>query len=344
MLIYVPLPTWPLWLAHFAATETCLIACVTGALAFSLASTPTERGLAVIGIAAGLLPALWVAPLYLREGVRFSPLSWLGWEHAAAVDIRRDVEVAPGLLADIYGGVGGSPRPAIVIVHGGSWRAGDKGDAPHVSIALASAGYVVFDIRYRLAPEYPFPAGLSDVKCAVGGIRENAAAFGVDGGRIALLGRSAGANLALVAAYSGEFAKSCAGDTSVAAVISIYGPTDLAWSHDHPFVPDVVDGTAAIEVYLGGAPTEKEEQYRQASPQSWLDAPVPPTLLIHGTGERCVRPENMEKLASALLLRGISPRVLRIPLADHGFDIRRGGLGEQLSRSVILDFLAQHLQ
>jgi acetyl esterase/lipase len=75
----------------------------------------------------------------------------------------------------------------------------------------------------------------------------------------------------------------------------------------------------------------------------WLDHPVPPTLLIHGTAERCVRPLNAERLRDALVAQGQTVETLLVPFADHGFDVRPGGFGDQLSRARILKFLATYL-
>jgi acetyl esterase/lipase len=347
-LIYLPLPTWALWMAHFAALEGCLIGAITGLGALALGKDPYTQGLAILGVIAALLPALAVIPAYLREGQRFSPIAWVIGGPRQQVAVRREVALSPGLVADVYPAPGPGPHPFVMVVHGGSWRSGDKGDVPHVSHSLAIAGYTVLDVRYRLAPQHPFPAAVEDVKCLLGQAQSRAAELGIDPARGALLGRSAGGQIALLAAYSdSSLPPSCAAPDPapppLRAVISIYGPTDLAWGHDNPFVPDVVDGTRAVELYLGGPPTAAPEAYRLATPQSWAHRPVPPTLLLHGTGERCVRPDNAGRLHDALERHGHRPRTVFIPFADHGFDVRPGGLGEQLARGVLLDFLRENL-
>ena len=74
----------------------------------------------------------------------------------------------PWLTADVFHAPGPPPHPFVVVVHGGSWRRGDKGELPHVSRRLAAAGYTVVDVRYALAPAEPFPRGIADVKCLLG--------------------------------------------------------------------------------------------------------------------------------------------------------------------------------
>lgn len=346
VLIYVPLPTWALWMLHFAAVEACLLGAATGLGALALGrGQPVVQALAVVGVVAALVPLLAVMPLYRREARSFSLLSWLTGRTVPAVAVERDLDLAPGLRADLYRAPGAGPHPFVMVVHGGSWRSGDKGDAAHVSHALAQAGISVVDVSYRLAPAHRFPAAVEDVRCLLGRVRTRAAEFGLDPARAGLLGRSAGGEIALVAAYAdGSLAPSCAVPFEpVRAVVSVYGPTDLAWGHAHPFVPDVVHGTDALETYLGGTPQTAPEAYRLASPAHWIGDASPPTLLVHGLGERCVRHDHAEKLARALRARGRSARTLLIPFADHGFDVRPGGVGEQLARQAIIAFLREHL-
>ena len=346
-LMYLPPLSWGLWKLHFAALEVSLLAALLGGAALALGrGQPWVQGLSCVAMLGGLLPALAAWPVYAREGIAFSPVAWLTGGSTTEVEITRDIQLAQGISADLYRARGEAPHPFVVVVHGGSWRSGDKGEVTHTSNALAAAGYTVIDVRYPLASEAAFPAAIAGVKCAYAQVQLRAAELGIDPSRGALLGRSAGGQIALTAAYAGAGIPSACGTQTdpPRAVIALYAPTDLAWDHANPFVPDVVDGTAALEFYLGGTPQAAPDAYRQGTPMSWLDHPVPPTLLIHGTAERCVRPLNAERLRDALLARGQVVETLLVPFADHGFDVRPGGIGDQLSRAVILKFLAERLQ
>jgi acetyl esterase/lipase len=344
-------PTFVLWTAHLAALELSLLVSAAAALALLLTmglSTPgatIARLIAVPALVVGLIPALVVVPLYRTEHAPFSPLAYLPGPRPEPPS-RRDVILEPSrpdLAVDIDLPPGTGPHPFVVVVHSGAWRSGDKGEVRHVSRALAGAGYVVADVRYRLAPANPFPASVADVKCLLGRLRERAAEFAVDPRRGALLGRSAGGEVALVAAYSAgdpRLPPACAvEDLPVSAVVSVYGPTDLNWGYAHVIRPDVVQGTRVLELYLGGPPSSAPEAYRLASPITWVDRPLPRTLLIHGTGDRLVSVENPRRLARALRDAGRAVEVLEIPLADHGFDHHAGGLGDQLAQHAILRFL-----
>ena len=116
---------------------------------------------------------------------------------------------------------------------------------------LAETGYTVFDIDYRLADaSVHFPAQIDDVATAVNWIKAHSVELKVDPQRIALLGRSAGAQMALAAAYRADLA----GQPLTKCVVSFYGPTDLAWDYANPVQPDVINARSVLSNYLGGCP------------------------------------------------------------------------------------------
>jgi len=100
---------------------------------------------------------------------------------------------------------GEQTRPALVIVHGGGWNAGDKRDRPYRSMLLdyALKGYVTISVNYRLTREAPLPACIEDVKCAVRWLKAHAKEYRVDTSRIAAYGHSAGAHLVLMLGLAG---------------------------------------------------------------------------------------------------------------------------------------------
>ena len=344
-------PTFPSWVAHLVALEFSLALSAAAALALVVSAGAHTRAadvtriVAVPALVVGLIPALVAIPSYRAEQAPFSLAAYLPG-HRPDPPARRDVildPARPDLAVDVDLPSGAGPHPFVIVVHGGAWRSGDKGEMRHVSLALARAGHVVVDVRYRLAPAHPFPASVADVKCLLGRLRERAGEFGIDPRRGALLGRSAGGQVALVAAYSAGDSRlppACAvDDAPVSAAVSIYGPTDLAWGYANPVRPDVVQGPHVLELYLGGPPSAVPDAYRLASPIAWVDRPLPRTLLVHGTGDRLVSVENARRLARALRESGRPVEVLEIPLADHGFDAHAGGLADQLAQHAIVRFL-----
>ena len=132
-------------------------------------------------------------------------------------------------------------------------------------------------------------------------------------------------------------------DDPVRAVAALYAPADLAWGHDNPMVPDIIRGTESIELYLGGAPAQAAEAYRLATPMSWTDRALPPTLLVHGAGDQPVSPVHSRRLAEALRRAGRDVTHLEVPMGEHGMDARPGGVSEQLTRRAVVDFLGARL-
>ena len=164
---------------------------------------------------------------------------------------------------------------------------------------------------------------------ALAWLRANAAALGIEPTRIALLGRSAGGHLALLAAYMAQT------DDPPAAVIAFYAPTDLLLlklaRHE--------DVRLGVHALVGMDP----DGYRRASPLSYVSSTVPPTLLIHGTWDDAVLPEHSRRLARELTRHGAEVTVLEVPFARHAFDVVANGLPTLLAHQAIYAFLEREL-
>lgn len=377
---YTPPLSFAWWVPRLVGRELALlIALLALAAAILLARTIGKRTwrIGLVALAGSLslvgsLPFSRTLPLFGRHGVYFSLSEYvLGVGVPPGIREDHDVVLAsdrPELVADVYrpAQAPATPSPGVVVIHGGSFQFGDKGDAPQVSRALAAAGFAVFDLRYRLAPKHPFPAAVQDVLCALGRLAEPAARerFAVDGRRLAVLGRSAGGTLALNAAYAAaaqaavpvgqaqlpSLRAGCAVvDVAPRAVVAIYPWTDLRAVHDQPPRPDTITSRESMRAYLGGSPEQLAGPYAHASPifyASRADLPrgvLPPTLLVHGQGDSMVLPEQSDRLFDALTRSGHTPKLLSIPGAEHGFDQRPGGTAEQLERALVLRFLQQTL-
>jgi acetyl esterase/lipase len=240
----------------------------------------------------------------------------------------------------------GTPAPAVIVLHGGGWSSGDKGETPVQSERLAAQGYAVFDVQYRLAPQPNWKTAVGDVKCAIGWVKQHAKEAGVeiDPARVTLLGRSAGGHLALLAAYAADdplFPASCpAGDTRVESVISFYGPTDMVWGYEHPTNPNVFPSSQRLRGFLGGPPTSAPEAYEASTIANHVTARSPRTLLIHGNQDQFVSPAHVQFLAPRLQAAGVAHDVLIVPYGQHGFDYVVGGLSNQIAEAAVLRFLA----
>lgn len=357
VVMYAPMPVFPLWMARLICKETALVWTVLALVAAVLIPTRGRRVTALICALLASLPLLLPLRTMRQAGVPFSLAQYATGVSAPDVRVERDVQVAPDradLLADVYRAPQPGLRPFVVVIHGGSWRHGDKGEVPLVSRQIAAAGVTAIDVRYRLAPDYPFPAAPGDVLCLL----LQAERLGVDPTRGALLGRSAGGHLALLAGYvqaapadqAQKIPPSCkvpAGGSlaKVRAVVGIYSFVDMVYGHAHPPVPDPIDGPESIELFLGGTPAQKPAEYALATPTSWVKPgrALPPTLLIHGGSDALVRVLHSQLMDQSLRAAQQPVRLVEIPLADHGFDFRAGGVAEQLTRALSVEFLRTNL-
>jgi acetyl esterase/lipase len=224
----------------------------------------------------------------------------------------------------------GDQYPALIVIHGGGWRHGEPGGwfAAH-NRYYASQGYVVFDINYRLSGEAKWPAPFEDVLAAIRWVKEHADEYRVNPEQIALMGRSAGAHLALMAAYNGS------DDTRVKAVVSIYAPTELRW-------PNLKADSAIVEL-MGGYYPALSQLYDSATPLTFVRDGLPPTLIVDAGMDTITPRHHADALANALALTDTPFAVLRSPWSRHGFDAVLSGLGGQLVQYHLDRFLAWSL-
>jgi acetyl esterase/lipase len=181
-------------------------------------------------------------------------------------------------------------RTAIIIIHGGGWRSGNR--TQHYALAqhLARLGYVCFTPEYRLSTEALFPAAVYDIKAAVKWVKSNAKYFYVDTNKIAILGFSAGGELAaFVGATNGDTAFEDKSDytiicSNVQAVIDIDGT--LSFVHHESGEGDDSKKISAATNWLGASKKDNPELWKQASPLTHAGKNTPPTLFINSSIER----------------------------------------------------------
>jgi acetyl esterase/lipase len=230
-------------------------------------------------------------------------------------------------------------RPVVVVIYGGAWRAGDPSQGDNVSRALAARGFAVAAIDYRHAPAFQFPSQLEDVRRSLALLRDSSAAWGLDMHHLALLGRSAGGQLAELAAY----AHGSSDDVPVRAVVAIYAPYDLAEGYRDLPSPDPIDVRKVLREFLGGTPSDQEARYHAASPLSYVRHGLPATLLLYGGRDHIVKPSFNRRAAAELRAARVAVVAVELPWAEHGFDMVPAGLGGQLAFNVIAEFLTREL-
>jgi acetyl esterase/lipase len=223
--------------------------------------------------------------------------------------------------------------PVILVIHGGTWRDGDRHEFAQFNAYFASRDYVVAATDYRLAPKWPFPAARDDVLSAVAYLKVYAKELNIDPTRIALFGRSGGGQLALLSAYTAQ-------EPAIRGVVSLYGPSDLRFEYEHPGPPQVSDTRAAIEAYLGGAPNSTTDSaYYAASPVNFVSAASPPSLLVQGERDPIVSVDHAARLEARLQKAGVKHLLVRLPWATHGCDKSLGGPCGQIVSYAVERFL-----
>ena len=215
-----------------------------------------------------------------------------------------------------------APRAAIVFVHGGGWRSGDKraGYFMRGAIEYARKGYVCITVNYRLIAEAPMPASIEDVKCAVRWLRANAKKYNVDPGRIGAYGNSAGAHLVCMLGLVKPEAK-LEGDgpyqdqsSLVQAVCASATPTNFLLFDNRRKSQRTQPG----ELFAGPAET-LEDRGRRASPSTYVAADAPPFLLVHGTADTTVNIKHGDTFHAALKKAGAKHlEYIRVEGAGHG--------------------------
>lgn len=293
------------------------------------------------------LCALWVAVA--------STALWSVADTVSAQEITVENEITYGKGGDVELQLdlarpkdGEGPFPAIVFVHGGGWRGGNRMGYSGAIREAARRGYVAVTVSYRLTDpdadgkaRHPHPAQIHDVKCAVRWLRKNAAKYHVDPNRIGATGGSAGGHLSLMLgltdAKAGLEGEGGHADVSseVQAVVNVFGPTDL--KHLYANSP----GAAPIlKVFLNGAPDDVATAYREASPLTYVDAGDPPVLTLHGTADTLVPPDQAELLDKKMKSAGLSHTLILLEGQGHGF---RGEASKRANRAMV-KFFDMHLK
>lgn len=221
----------------------------------------------------------------------------------------------------------GGPRPAIVVVHGGGWRQGDKGAIlfRNLSVHFAQKGFACVGVNYRLTPQAAFPAAVIDVKCAVRWLRAHAGRYVVDTDRIGAMGSSAGGHLTAMLALAGPEAgfddegpwRDCS--SAVQAAVPLCAPTDFT----AVMQPDDTTEPDAYHAFLAGPRESLTERQRAASPLFYVTPTAPPFLIVHGTADPVVPVDQADRLAAALDSAGADVTFLRKEGAEHAVYIER---------------------
>jgi acetyl esterase/lipase len=309
-------------------------------LASGLFLSPLARAVSTAARLERAYPAALAIPSWPSgAGLPARPLDWRHlWLGVRTPDIRpRTLAYASGdtaLALDFYPAVrhGGGRAPCVLVIHGGGWDGGNRGQLPALNRYLAGKGYAVAALDYRLAPDHRSPAPVEDVAQALAWLRAHATALGIDPARFVLLGRSAGGQIALHAAYALR-------DEGVRGVVAFYAPADMLFGYSLPGNPLILDSRKVMDRYLGGGCLDVPDRCRAASPLEFAHADSPPTLLLHGRPDALVSFRHTRHLERRLAALGVPHFSVDLPWATHGYDYVFSGPGSQISLYFIMRFL-----
>jgi acetyl esterase/lipase len=277
--------------------------------------------------------------------------AWQAGTEASPFEIREGLTYGPNERNDLDLFLpkddGKSLRPAVIVIHGGAWRGGDKKDMRILAEPLAQRGYVVAAINYRLAPKWSYPAQLDDCQRAVRWLRKNAKEFRVDPKRFGAAGASAGGHLALLLGTREVRDDSDADlkgiSSKVQCVLSICGPTDLTDKRYAQAARDSDLGKILIE-FIGKPYDEAPNLWKEASPIYYVSPDDAPTFIIHGDQDSIVPFEQSVRFAEALRKVGVEVQLVAIKGMDHGPTTSEQR--DELMKAVgqALEFFDKHLK
>ena len=211
--------------------------------------------------------------------------------------VQRELRFVPAdwpqaLHGDLYLPAGEGPHPTVLAVHGGGWSSRSRADMDGVAETLVRNGYAVFNVSYRFAPEFTFPAQVHDVQQAVRWLREHADAYDLDAGRIAGYGYSSGAHLVAMLATLGPGDTHFGGpETRLQAAVLGGAPSDLRAFTGGSLVPD----------FLGTTHEEGYATFVAASPITYVSADDTPSFNYHGGFDLLVDADYAEAMHLSLI-------------------------------------------
>ena len=200
--------------------------------------------------------------------------------------------------------------PLLVFLHGGGWVKGNRADMLVLLVDFAKRGYMTATVSYRLGP---YPQCVEDISDAVNWFYDHGNEYGYDPDRIALVGASAGAHIAMMTAYGWKKETldpdSAKNNHRIKAVVNIFGPVDLTTDygrHRH-----------MVNSFIGKSYDEAPELYEEASPLHYVSKDSPPTMIIHGTSDELVPNSQADLLKEKLESLGVPCEDHRFPLWPH---------------------------
>lgn len=212
--------------------------------------------------------------------------------------------------------------PALILIHGGGWRSGNKSMQVPLARQIAAFGYVTASVEYRLSPEALYPAAVYDLKAAIRFLRANAVKYNIDPDRIAISGSSAGGQLAALVGMTNGIDKFDNNEgknlvsTKVQAIIDMDGILDFTDPNESAKDVDPSKRSAGAQ-WLGVTFKENPAKWIEASPIIYAGKNTPPILFVNSSLPRFHA--GRDSLISILDTLGIYTEVHTLNNTPHTF-------------------------
>lgn len=243
------------------------------------------------------------------------------------------------------------PAPVIVYIHGGGFMTGSFTETAADLRWFADQGWLVVSVEYRLfRPDRPtWDLAPEDVACALVWVSRNAARLGGDADRLALMGDSAGGNLAVNVGYAagaGRAPAACGAEVPVpVAIATLYPALDPLSIYTDGFPIPGFEPRMLIEGYIGGPPDAYPGRIAAITSANFLTPAAPPTLVVLPEKDSLVVKEGTLDFAVAASNAGVDLTLVTIPFANHVFNqLAANSLGNQIARTIRQQFLSNRIR
>jgi len=203
----------------------------------------------------------------------------------------------------------------LYLIHGGAWIAGDKKDFDSNVLEMQSLlpQYAFVNINYRLASlsgTNEWPTQMTDVNAAINFVMNLNSYYQIDNAKSAVMGASAGAQLALLKGYMYN------NNQNIKTVVDLFGPTDMVDLYNHPSNPNY---PSLLQIFMSGTPTSNYSNFISGSPLYAVNSTVPPTIIFHGTVDSTVPIHQSDSLYARLGNAGIIKQYVTYAGQGHGW-------------------------
>ncbi|MFD2530593.1 alpha/beta hydrolase [Polaribacter marinaquae] len=207
--------------------------------------------------------------------------------------------------------------PAVLLIHGGGWLTGSRDNQQIMAQHLALKGYVAITVSYRLGLEAKYPAAVNDIKDAIVWLKQKANKYHINKDKIAVLGASAGAQLATLVGVTADnvlYTTDKKTSNKIQAIVNIDGIVSFI----HPEAAESKKGKASMAgIWLDGEKEENYKNWKEASPLEYVGKNTPPILFVNSSYDRFHA--GRDDMISILNRHKIYNQTFMLPKSPHSF-------------------------